>query len=185
MGNPAWTCAHERKKKLFNKNTKKENYQNELVWSCTVTEVRGTPQGKSETHPVSFRCFQGCVFGLLWLFSMVVILFLLAGTEFFICILYIYIFRQKLEHLRDTENETLRGNGKRQEIGVLTLPNFPFRHFCFLSTLFFPPCPGFERKPVFCFSFISSLFFCLSVSLYFGVWAGFAFLLGKCARIVM
>lgn len=117
----------------------------------------------------SFRCFQGCVFGLLWLFSMVGILFLLAGTEFFICILYKYIFREKLEHLRDTENETLRGNGKHQNIGVLILSNFPFRYFCFLSILFFPPCPGFERKSAFCFSFISSFFFCLSVSLYFGV----------------
>lgn len=110
-----------------------------------------------------FRCFQGCVF---WFVMVVfhgwVFYFFLLVRSFFICILYIYIFREKLEHLRDTENETLRGNGKHQETGVLILSNFPFRYFCFLSILFFPPCPGFERKSAFCFSFISSLFFLLS-----------------------
>lgn len=65
-----------------------------------------------------FLVCYGCFPWLLFYF------FLLVRS--FSSVYYIYIFfEEKLEHLRDTENETFMGNGRHQEIGVLTLSKLP------------------------------------------------------------
>lgn len=183
MGNTAWTCAHERKKKLFKKKKKKKVSKWTGVILHWYWSQRNTT-GEIWDSPCFFLMFSGlCFLFYCGCFPLLLFYFFLVVRSFS-SVIDIYVFQEKLERLRDTENEALRGNGKHREIGILTLPKFPFRHFHFLST-FFPPSPGFEIKSVFCFSFISSLFLFLFLFFFIQCLSWFCFSLGKCARIVM
>lgn len=125
MGYTAWTCAHKRKKKLLKKKKKKSikvNWCNPALLLKSKEHHRGN-LGLTlflfDVFRAVFLFYYYCCFPLSLFYF-----FLLVRS--FSAVKYIYIFQGKLEHLRDTENETLRGNGKCHEIGVLTLPKSPF-----------------------------------------------------------